>query len=259
MEGGHNFHRATLDGVAVSLQEVEGGKWAVPSSGQLSLGYLFAELAHVSTRHFVLDLGAAEDRPLASTLRLWAATHEGEQWIDAMLDGGPAELEPVEPAAAARERRGRTHSSHQPRLPPNGVLEFDYVVTRPHAGSALVSRPRLDLASPFDRQVAQRLRQLGYAYRWPPPRRSAPQARALDLNPAPEPHPLPPNLPSSLAPPHTPPPVPSPEPLTYPLAPSPSSLAGTTLGSSKCSAATRSRPPSRRPTRPMRRWRRRRR
>lgn len=104
--------------------------------GILEFDYESQAPQHVFTQHYRLDLSKATDRSIAHDLRVRASIVPGDNWWNERIDGVPFSL--PEDFAAPRDDA----------LPRRGILELDYVVTRPQetAKSMVTDHFELDLS-----------------------------------------------------------------------------------------------------------------
>ncbi|KAL1522969.1 hypothetical protein AB1Y20_017933 [Prymnesium parvum] len=162
MEPGDNFVQPTFNGKPLTISELEGGRWRMPSKGIFRCHFICSEPQHVSTRHYCLDLGDREDRALAQALRECAANEPGENLMNEQLNGQKIHFDEEQDCLEKRHdvawsRRAQLSSA----LPEDGILEFDYVVLKPrrvlpsHTPSA-----RRERGDSTDKLVASKLQQL---------------------------------------------------------------------------------------------------
>jgi len=196
-EPAENFIFETLDGAPYQLpdDEVRVRRWKMPEQGILTFSFLCNNPQHVSTRHFSLDMSVQGEWLLGERLREWAIEMPGDNWANVTLDGDPVEFNqnaaPGEPILIIRQKvvsrqvkitpdnRSVRPFEKRQNLPSKGTISFDFVILKPRApvdvsGAGRVvsgrrqagsqqtgTQPRLDLAKPADKQLAETLRAMG--------------------------------------------------------------------------------------------------
>jgi len=101
------------------------------SKGLLEFDFESPQPQHVITQHYRLDLSVPRERAIAHDLRVRASIVPGENWWNETVDGLPFSLE--------------ENFDKSTMFPRRGVLELDYVVTRPQETAKRMVRDHFEL------------------------------------------------------------------------------------------------------------------